>query len=353
MAQRLNTFFQSTILVIIALLLIHFGSNIVMPLFFSILASIALTPLARKLESFGLGRTTAAVLIMVTGTAMFAGIIFILFHQAQSLLDSLPELSAKYDHWIKAITRQIEQETDISTLQQKELFESNSEQFLATNLDFIKSSFSAVVDFMSFMAVTPFYMVFLLIYRGNLKTAIHRISKSSSTEKLSLSIVRSVEDGLQSYLKGLLVVTTLIAIMNAIGFLIIGLDYAILLAVLGALLTMIPYVGVFIGALIPMLVALLTKDQIIYPVLVLGIAGFVQFLEGSFITPRIIGSRVGVNPAFIIFSVIAMGALSGVIGMILAGPMLAVVKIIFESIDALKPLSALMSGTLEEDAEDE
>ncbi|GAB5538345.1 MAG: AI-2E family transporter [Salibacteraceae bacterium] len=318
-----------------------------MPVLFSVLIAIAITPISNKLESKGMNRTLAAVLIIGLGTLITTGIIFIVFLQAQNLVNAMPELSAKIESWIIKLAIGIEDLLNITRAQQQELLASNSKEIFSNNISVITNSFTAIFDFMSFMAITPFNLLFLMIYRENFRIGLRLASRSQKMAKRNLLIIKRVQNGLQAYVKGLMLIITIIATLNSVGFLIVGLDYAILLAVISALLTLIPYIGVVLGAFIPFMVALVTKDQLMYPIAVLGIAAFVQFLEGNFLTPRIIGSQVGVNPFFIILSVILMASLSGIIGMILAAPLLAITKIICANVEVLKPVSIVLSSNNE------
>jgi predicted PurR-regulated permease PerM len=107
-------------------------------------------------------------------------------------------------------------------------------------------------------------------------------------------------------------------------------------------LTIIPYVGIFIGALLPVLMALITKDSAWYAVGVVIVFTVVQFLEGNFITPRITGSKVSINALAAIIALLIGGKILGIAGMILAVPTLGVLKIIIAYSHRLKPFVILL-----------
>ncbi|MBC7919965.1 MAG: AI-2E family transporter, partial [Ferruginibacter sp.] len=116
---------------------------------------------------------------------------------------------------------------------------------------------------------------------------------------------------------------------------------------LGALLTIIPYVGIVVGALLPILMALVTKDSAWYAAGVAGIFFLVQMLEGNFITPNVVGSKVSINPLAAIVGLVLGGMLWGAAGMILAMPFLAVLKVVFDSVEALEPYGYLLGDSKE------
>src|SRR5690606_12314887 len=126
-------------------------------------------------------------------------------------------------------------------------------------------------------------------------------------------------------------------VLNSIGFLILGLKYAILLGFAIGFLNVIPYIGVLIGSLLPMIIALLTKDSAMYVVGALGVCLITQFLENNFITPYIVGSSVSLNPLASLVALLAAGMLWGVVGMILAIPITGMIKIVCDSIPSMRP----------------
>jgi predicted PurR-regulated permease PerM len=127
--------------------------------------------------------------------------------------------------------------------------------------------------------------------------------------------------------------------------LLLGIDHAIFFGILSGILTIIPYIGIFIGALFPVIMALLTKDSMWYPAGVVIIFTIVQFIEGNFITPRITGSRVSINALAAIVALLIGGKILGIAGMILAVPALGIIKIILSHTTHLKHFVILIEDT--------
>jgi predicted PurR-regulated permease PerM len=128
--------------------------------------------------------------------------------------------------------------------------------------------------------------------------------------------------------------------------LILGIEYAILLGILGALLNVIPYIGGVVAVALPMMVALATKSSAWHAFYVLAIYYFIQLIDNNYIVPKIVASKVKLNALFSIIAVIVGNALWGIPGMFLSIPLLAIVKLIFDHIEPLKPWGFLLGDTM-------
>jgi len=140
----------------------------------------------------------------------------------------------------------------------------------------------------------------------------------------------------QRYLVGLLFEAGIVTALNWAGLMIIGVEYSLLLAVIGALLNLIPYIGMIIATTLPMVIALATLGPGA-ALWVLALYVFVQFLDNNFIVPKVVASRVELNALVSIIVVMIGGALWGIPGMFLALPLTAMLKVIFDRVPGLEP----------------
>jgi predicted PurR-regulated permease PerM len=134
--------------------------------------------------------------------------------------------------------------------------------------------------------------------------------------------------------------------MNSVGLLMLGIDYAILLGIIGAMLNVIPYIGGIVAVALPMMIAIATKSSAWYAVYVLAVYYFIQFVDNHYIVPKIVASKVKINMLFAIIVVLAGNALWGIPGMFLAIPLLAIVKLICDHIESLKPWGFLLGDSM-------
>jgi predicted PurR-regulated permease PerM len=146
----------------------------------------------------------------------------------------------------------------------------------------------------------------------------------------------------QKYLTGLLIETAIVFVLNMTGFLILGIKYAVFLALLAAFLNLIPYIGMIVANVICMLITLVSSDDIGTMLWVGGILGIVQVFDNNFGMPFIVGNNVRINALVTIVGVLIGGALCGISGMFLAIPGLAVLKVIFDKVPPLQPWGILL-----------
>lgn len=132
------------------------------------------------------------------------------------------------------------------------------------------------------------------------------------------------------------------AVLNCAGLLILGIEYAIILGIMGAFLNLIPYLGGIIAIALPMIIAFITKDSLTYPVLVFCIYMLIQFIDNNVIIPRIVASRVKINALVSVIAVLLGSALWGISGMFLSIPLIAIIKVICDHIEPLKPWGFLL-----------
>jgi predicted PurR-regulated permease PerM len=166
---------------------------------------------------------------------------------------------------------------------------------------------------------------------------------STSPEEVG-SILQASQSVSQSFIAGLMIQMTIVFTLNAIGFLILGIKYAVFLALVAALLNLIPYIGMLVANVLCMLITLISSEvmQVSDVVWVGVILGVVQFIDNNFLMSFIVGSKVRLNALATIVGVLIGGAICGIPGMFLSIPGMAVLKVIFDRVDGLKPYGMLL-----------
>jgi len=176
----------------------------------------------------------------------------------------------------------------------------------------------------------------MLYYRSFFKEFLYRLAPRQQHDRLE-RILGQIQQVMQDYILGLFMVIVIVAFLNTLGLTVIGIRYAVFFGFLAALLTIIPYVGIFIGSLLPILYALVTTDSLFYPVAIAVVFWLVQVLEGNLITPNVVGNKVQLNPFAAILALLVGGAIWGPAGMILFIPFVAMLKVVFDAVDGLQP----------------
>jgi predicted PurR-regulated permease PerM len=193
--------------------------------------------------------------------------------------------------------------------------------------------------------MTFIFIFFVLLYRGAIKNFI--LIQFPRQKQLEIQeILGQVQNLVRKYLYGMLTVILILAILNSFGLWIIGLDYPIFWACLAALLSIIPYLGTTIGGLLPFMYAFATSEFWWQPLAVVALYVTVQQIEGNLITPYVVGSNVKINPFVALIALLIGGIIWGVAGIVLAIPIAAILKLVFDHVEGLKPVGVLMSSGL-------
>lgn len=339
--KRLDVFFKLSIIIALLLVSLYYLKSLLMPLVFSFLVVLVLLPLCQKLESWRVGRIFSILIVLFMVFVVVLGLVLLMGTQFNRFMADFPDLEDRLQNLMLGAISKIEIAFNVSQQEQLGFLRDNATEFFKTGGKYFSSAVGATTEVISFMGLVPVYCFLILLYREKFKEVSLKLI-SSEREQRVMDIYTKMRKAVQQYVAGLGLVVLIIAVLNVLGLLLLGIKYAVFLGIFSALLTVIPYVGVFIGGLLPVLIALVTKESMWYPVGVIILYWLVQILEGNFITPRIVGSQVNINALAVIFGLLAGGQLWGVAGMVIAVPVLAVIKVVFSHITSLKPLADML-----------
>ena len=332
--DRLDYVYKLLVVIALTIAGIVILRDLVIPVCFAALLSVMILPLVKRLER-RIGTTWAIILVLLTVTIVLSLLGWLLVYQVVSLVNDLPNIETRFFNFIDRIQARVSETLDISTADQKTMLQ----DFAKTVSALVGTILLTTSNTLSTIIQIPIYIFLFLIYRGKFKLFFLSMIPNDKDE---LIWKKDVERVIQGYISGLMLVTLIVAALNTIGLLILGIEHAIFFGILSGVLTIIPYIGIFIGALFPVLMALITKDSALYAVGVIAVFTVVQFLEGNFITPRITGSKVSINALAAIVALIIGGQMLGIAGMILAVPAIGVLKIVLSYSTRLKPFVILL-----------
>lgn len=321
---------------------------IVVPLIIALILTVSIFPLVNFLEKkWRANRVISALTAIFTLSIILFGLLaFIVFE-----LTDILEKSDLYILRLTEVYNSILSYLDANLGVRKSELSLKKFNMGAT----IKDNFTNIIDFLtssgsifSNIILIPLYIFFFLIYRKFFKSFIFKAFSSDGNVLRVKSVLAKLYKVQQNYLYGLFTVMFIVGLLNSLGLLILGIENAFFFGFLAAILLLIPYIGIMIGSLLPALVALATKDSAWYAVGVIAVFMFIQMIEGNYITPKITGSRVSINSFVAILSIILFSMLWGTAGMIVALPIIASLKVVFDSIPELKPYGFLIGEPLEE-----
>jgi len=337
--NRLDYIYKLLVIIAITITGTVLASDIVIPILISAFLAIILIPVVNWLQK-KLSLMLSVIIVIVFSFLVFSGIIWIIGDQLSRLIQDLPNLETKFTLLVDKISNQLRDLFGMTRADQNQMVR----EILKGVSTFFGNLLVSTTNTISLLIQIPIYIFLFLIYRDRFKNFFISLLPESD----SLAWRTDIERVLQGYISGLLLVTLIIAILNTIGLSILGIDHAVFFGVVSGLLTIIPYVGIFIGATLPAIFALLTKDSIWYTVGVISIFSFVQFLEGNFITPRITGSKVSINALAAIVALLIGGKILGIAGMILAVPITGALRVILAHTTHLKAFVILLEDSKDE-----
>lgn len=321
---------------------ISVSNYILNPLIAALVLAFALDPIVIKLENYNIPR------FISTGITVFAFILVIIILLIFFTI-GITTIDLSQEHWqftgvtgsITKIQDFISDLTGVSTVQISNMFKDYFANFLNTSVTLLQSTVTFTTYFITAFIIFIFSLFFLLYYRDRFLEFLYQLFDEKYHTQVDMTLMKGLIV-VNHYVFGLSLVILILAIFNSLGLLIIGIPHAIFFGVAAAILNIIPYIGVIIGASIPIIIALLTKDSLWYAFFVLIWFMLVQFVEGNLLTPNIVGKKVRINPFAAILALITGGLLFGIMGIIFALPIMAIIKIVCDEVDSLKPFGYII-----------
>ena len=308
-----------------------FLKAVLTPFVVALIISYVLNPIVRLLNDRGVPRTVAVLLIYAVFVAIVVvavmNMIPIFLRQLRELNEHLPELTMRAQGWFaglndnRIVPPSVREGINDALLR----FEENITEAISKFLNGIGETLNML--FMAF--IVPFLAFYILKdYRLIEKTVLAIVPRAH--RKNVIQLVIDIDTALGNYVRGQFIVCLLVGLLSYIGYSLIGVPYPLLLASLVAIFNIIPYLGPYFGAAPAIIVAsTVSLKMVLFVVLVNMI---VQTLEGNVISPQVVGKTLHMHPLSIIFVLLIGGELAGIIGLILAVPFYAVLKVIVQHV---------------------
>jgi predicted PurR-regulated permease PerM len=336
-------FFFIGLLALLALLYIARG--IIVPLLFSVIIAIVLHPVVIFFVQLKINRVVARVITLFLTFLVIVAFGTLLFSQASLFSESWPLLVDKFTELLNQAITWASGYFDINPHKIHDWITETRGELINTSSAGIGQTLLGVGSALVVLFLVPVYVFLLLFYHPLLIDFIHKLFGTGNQSQVR-EIVTQTKTVIQRYLIGLIIEAAIIAALETATLLILGIEYALLLGIIGALLNLIPYIGGIVAVALPMMVALVTKQSGWYAFYVMVIYYIIQLIDNNYIVPKIVASKVKINALFSIIVVIVGNALWGVPGMFLSIPLLAIIKLIFDHIEPLKPWGFLLGDTM-------
>ncbi len=325
--------------------MLYIAQGIIVPILFSIIAAIVLHPVVNFFVGRKINRVVAIIITLILSFIIIAAFATLLLSQVNRFIETLPKLIDKFIEVLNNSVTWLSEYFDISTRKINSWIKNTEGELINTSGSAIGQTIVTVGGMVVLLFLIPVYIFMLLFYQPLLLEFFRRLFGAGNRNEVN-AVITEIKTLIQRYLIGLLIETAIIAALYSIGLLIMGIEYAIILGIIGALLNLVPYIGSWIAASLPMMIAIVTKSSPWFALLVLALYLFIQFIDNNYIVPKIVASKVKINALISIIAVIAFGALWGIPGMLIAIPLTAIIKLIFDHIEPLKPWGFLLGDTM-------
>jgi AI-2 transport protein TqsA len=319
-------------------LTLHLAADLIFPLLFAAIFAIMLHPVEQWLLRHRVPPLLAIGLTVVLGVVSLLGLLYFIYTEAMHLGTQLPVFRAKLLEVSHQLTQWLNARFGITN--QKLLGYLNEASSRAAGL--LGGTLTAVSGLLVVATLIPVYIFLLFLYQRRLVDFLTQVFSGRRRDSGVAEVLSQSKAAIQSYMVGLLIEGGIVAVLNVVGLLVLGIPYALLLGVLGALLNFIPYIGGLIAIALPVLMAFVTKPGYGHALGVVAVYMAIQFIDNHFLIPRIVASKIKVNALVAIVGVLVGNAIGGVAGMFLALPIIAILKIIFDRIESLRPWGQLL-----------
>lgn len=329
-----------SLLIIIIIFFMIMAKSILVPLMVSGYTAMLMTSFCNRLERFKIPRSLAAFLTLFLLTILFSAILYGVVTQLQNFTSDLSNVEQDLNKFAISTNQSVK---DAVGLDMGMGFGFDIEKILALiQSEKVTTShlLSVTVGTISSLLLLPVFVFFMLIYRDHLAVFATKVFAKQRRTILQEHITE-IRKIVHSYLIGAGKVMLILGVVNTCVLFALGIKHAIFFGMFAGLLNIIPYLGPFLGAILPFFFALVTKDSLFYPFAIVIAFTLIQFLESSYLTPKITGANVSLNAFVTFLGLLIGGAIWGIVGMILIIPTIAILKKLFELSPETEPYAYL------------
>jgi len=318
--------------------------SVLLPFIIALFLSNIFKPLVLFLRKKKIPMFLSLLVVLLIIVMLVAGLSMIVSSSAQSFAQEYPKYHAKLEGLLKVTLEQLESLADRIGIKPEDIKFSDAIS-IGSITSLITAGVGSFITSLGDAFLIFLFLIFILAGSGNLIEKIDDAFDPNHSLRIS-SIIRNIDDKIRKYLVTKTLVSLGTGTLTTVILTIIGVDFALLWGFLTFLLNFIPNVGSLISTLFPTLIALLQFDSLTQPILVVVLLIVAQNVMGNVVEPRLMAFSLNLSPLLILVGLIFWGWLWGMWGMILAVPIMSIIKIIFENIDPLKPFAHLMSGNI-------
>lgn len=316
-------------------MILWFGKAFLVPLAYALLIAMLLYPLSRFFEKKGMSRIFSVAIPLALLCLVFIGLLFLLSVEFSLLSAKWTALQEKIDPLLADLQSKLTHYFGWSAENQMLWLKAYLNQLSQHAGALLSNTAEIILGALINLLIIPVYAALILLYRNKWKQFLEELFPDGYEKSLIPVLQQSV--GLFSkYIRGMALVYLLVGLLNALGLWIIGVEKPLLYGMITAVMTIIPYFGIVISALLPITFSWLETGSLLQPLLIIGVFTLVQYLEANLIFPYVVGRFVKLNTLAALLAIFLGAFFWGVAGMILFLPFLAVFRHFAEQHPALK-----------------
>lgn len=327
-------------------LFLIYGKPLLVPLLLAAFIAMLLMPLSNRMQRWRFPKILAVFISILVLTVVLGGVILFFIQQLSHFGQDVAIFEKRIEEIFERFNETIEKLSGVEPEHQLDNVKNATIQFLRQNVSTFGRQLAGAASGLTYFVLMPVFIFLFMLYSDFLENfmikAVGGDKNKLKGQKMS-ALLKRVQKVSSGYIGGMLIVIVILAVCNSVALLALDLENAILFAVFAAILNIIPFLGPLLGSLLPILYAFFTKDPLWYPIAIFAYFYIIQLIESNFLTPKIVGRQVSLNPMVTIIALLAGNLVWGVSGMILFIPIMAILKEIFEEHEELRAFAFLLS----------
>ena len=318
------------------------GKELLSPLVFSCLFSILLLPVCGFFErKLRLPRSAASMVSVILLIAVISFVLYVVGMEISNLASDWPQFESQVKISIDKVQDWISTTFNIAEKKQNKLVDSATSKIMSSGTEVVGATVLSISSVLLFMVFTFIYTFFFLLYRRLIMKFLESVFLDKN-KHLVHDVIEQVQYMIRKYIVGLLIEMGIVAGAVSVTFLILGVPYAILLGLITGLFNIIPYIGIFTALVISCIITFATATAVSKVVLVIIVLVVTHLIDSNILLPLVVGSKVRINALITVLGVIIGEMIWGITGMFLSIPVIAVLKIVFDRVDSLKPWGIIL-----------
>ncbi len=339
--MKTNQFHRVILSIAATGLILWFGKSFFVPIAYALIIALVLYPLSVFFEKRGFGKMLSVVLPIVLLVLLFIGILFLLSYEMVVLSARWGQIQQQLDPLLYNLQAQLESELGWTIENQVTWLREYLGKLSQNAGQLLSDTANVILGALINLIIIPIYSALILIYRSKLATFLTEVLPEEFQSQIP-QVLKNTVAVFSKFIRGMVMVYLCVGVLNSIGLWIIGVDRPFIYGMITAVMTIIPYFGIVISALLPIVFSWLETGSMLQPMLIIAVFTVVQYLEANLIFPYVVGRFVKLNTLAALVAIFLGAFFWGVAGMILFLPFFAVFRLFAEQFPELKPWSKLL-----------